>query len=104
MRMTSHDSSLTRTEMRPARVQVVETVASRYPREHGSGTGTEARPANWDSRKEGIDTVRISSGETVRLRSSAMQSPPRPGWILMLTGGTDAEGYSWTLYGISRSH
>lgn len=101
MCMTSSSSNLSRTEMRPAKVQVLELVSSRYTGQDGSPS---ARPADWDSRKEGIDEVRISSGEVLRLYSSAMQSPPQPGWILMLTGGNDSEGYHWTLYGIPRKH
>jgi hypothetical protein len=87
--------------MRPAKVEVVEVISSRY-----SGTCDlgAVRPADWDTRKAGVDEVRIASGEVLRLYSSAMQSPPQPGWILMLTGGNETDGYSWTLYGIPRSH
>jgi len=87
--------------MRPARIQVTEVLSSRYdsvtPREQG-------RPPEWDRRLAGVDLVRASGGQTVKLRSSAMQSPPKPGWVLMLTGGNEADGYAWTLYGLPRAH
>ncbi len=87
--------------MRPARVEVTEVVSSRYDTVEG---GIVARPSEWDRRLEGVDVVKVSGGNTLRLRSSAMQSPPKPGWVLMLTGGNESEGYAWTLYGLSRTH
>lgn len=87
--------------MHPARIEVTEVVSSRYDSDCG---GTKARPLAWDDRMEGVDVVRVRGGYTVKLRSSAMQSPPKPGWVLMLTGGSEAEGYDWTLYGLSRTH
>lgn len=87
--------------MRPARIQVTEVLSSRYD----SVTSREpGRPLEWDRRLSGVDLVRASGGQTVKLRSSAMQSPPKPGWVLMLTGGNETEGYVWTLYGLPRAH
>lgn len=88
--------------MRPARLEVVKLVSSRY--ESGKGSGQVARPADWDERCSGIDVVQVAGGATVRLLSSPMQSPPKPGWVVMLTGGNENEGYTWTLYGLSASH
>ena len=82
-----------------AKVCVVEVVSSRYGTSDGG-----ARPLLWDERHEGFDIVRIEGGETLTLKSSAMQSTPKPGWILVLTGGSQSEGYTWTLYGITPRH
>jgi len=87
--------------MRPARVQVLELVSNRY---ETLPDKSAARPADWDRRLSGIDRVKIASGEVIPLYSSAMQSPPRPGWVLVLTGGSESDGYTWTLYGIPKSH
>jgi hypothetical protein len=92
----------------PARVQVVEVLQSRYsdPKRAASIVESQwyvpgvSRPLSWDERTDGIDVVRIASGEILKLSSSGMQSVPKPGWVLMLTGGDADEGYRWTLYGI----
>lgn len=86
-----------------AKIRISEIVSSRYGNEQvaeGCGVELSRRPFLWDEREEGIDTVRTDGGEVVRLRSSAMQSIPKPGWIVVLTGGTEREGYTWTLYGL----
>lgn len=89
---------------------VAEVVSSRYATVGGTSCGRFGgkagwkRPQSWDARKAGIDVVRSLNGETVKLASSPMQSTPKPGWILVLTGGSEHDGYSWTLYGISRNH
>lgn len=80
------------------RIQVAELVSSRY------GDTTRDRPESWDSRIEGIDTIRSVSGDVVKLKSSAMQSPPKLGWVLYITGGDAASGFTWTLYGMPRHH
>jgi hypothetical protein len=92
---------------RAAKVCVAEVLSSRYgavsngaQRAEGAGD----RPQSWDDRKTGIDVIRSLGGETIKLKSSPMQSTPKPGWVLVLTGGTYEEGYTWTLYGISRNH
>jgi hypothetical protein len=82
-----------------AKVCVAEVVSSRY----GSARGGY-RPLLWEERREGRDVVRLEGGETVTLMSSAMQSTPKPGWILVLTGDSAQDGYTWTLYGISPRH
>jgi len=82
-----------------AKVCVSEVVSSRYGTSHGA-----PRPLLWDERREGIDVVRVEGGATITLKSSAMQSTPKPGWILVLTGGSEREGYTWTLYGITPRH
>ena len=87
-----------------AKVCVAQVVASRYGISGKPVSSKEARPQSWDDRKEGIDVVRAVGGGTIKLRSSAMQTTPRPGWVIVLIGGSEHEGYSWTLYGISRSH
>ena len=76
----------------PARVRVVKLLESRYP----SGS----RPLSWDERKAGIDTVQSEDGKTIRLASDGQQSPPQPGWTILVSAGSP-QGYQWTLYGIS---
>ena len=78
---------------------VIELVSSRY-----DGVTASRRPASWDERREGIDQVRLFDGSVLKLASSPMQSPPKPGWVIVLTGGTAVEGFTWTLYGISPTH
>ena len=88
--------------MRPVRIEVSQLISSRYDQ---TSVGVDAlRPSDWDRRKEGVDVVRVTGGATLKLMSSAMQSPPKPGWVLMLNGGSEQEGYTWTLYGLSASH
>ena len=84
------------------KVTVVDVISTRYRSETESKGGD--RPISWDERVEGIDTIRAAGGEVLRLKSSAMQSPPKPGWVLVVTGGCDVEGYTWTLYGITPQH
>lgn len=81
------------------KVLVLELVSSRY-----DGASASRRPLSWDERREGIDEIRSSDGSVLKLNSSAMQSPPKPGWVIVLTEGTAKDGYSWTLYGITPSH
>lgn len=81
-----------------AKVSVEEVLSSRY------GLGHADRPQSWDQRREGIDVIGALGGASIRLRSSPMQSTPKPGWIIVLTGGSECEGYTWTLYGITRNH
>ncbi len=92
----------------PARLEVAEVLESRY----SSSLDKEKiakdqwfvpelqRPLSWDDRVEGVDVVRAASGEVLRLRSSGMQSVPKPGWVVVLTSGDEAGGYTWTLYGL----
>ena len=76
----------------PRRVIVKRIVSSRY--------AENLRPLSWDERKEGEDTIESGDGATVKLLSDGQQSPPKPGWVLLLTSGDDSVGYRWTLYGI----
>ncbi len=79
------------------RVIVKEIVTSRY-----GGRASDKkhhRPTNWDERREGIDVIKGIDGADYRLRSSGQQSPPQPGWEILLTGGDKAIGFDWTLYG-----
>lgn len=78
----------------PHRVVVEHLVSSRYR--------CGRRPQSWDLRVEGIDVIRNSAGEELRLLSNGQQSPPKPGWTLILTSGDSSGGFRWTLYGISR--
>ena len=82
----------------PHRVEVKRLLSSRY-----AAMGRVVRPESWDERHEGGDIIEIADGTRLLLKSSAMQSPPKPGWILMLTAGDARGGYVWTLYGIRRS-
>lgn len=77
----------------PCRVQISSLEASRYAPSH-------ERPASWDRRVDGIDVVRTADGQTIKLQSDGQQSPPKEGWIILLTGGNGDDGYIWTLYGI----
>ena len=80
----------------PRRVVVEKIISSRYP--------SAERPISWDQRGAGIDEVLTTSGERLGLLSSGGQSPPQPGWELLLTGessGLGASGVCWTLFGIT---
>ena len=94
-------SSIHHTELdhNVGKLLVSELVSSRY-----DGVTASRRPNSWDERCAGFDEVRVSDGRIIRLASSAMQSPPKPGWVIVLTGGTGTDGYSWTLYGITPTH
>lgn len=89
-----------------AKVQVAEVLTSRY--DHAARTShdtlTGYRPSEWQDRREGVDTVRTISGEILRLLSTGAQSVPKPGWVIVITGGSFEDGYSWTLYGIPAGH
>ncbi len=86
------------------RVRVERLVSSRYSPKATADTcspGVE-RPDSWDLRMGGVDVITVDGGETIRLASTPMQSPPKPGWVLMLTGGDSGKGATWTLYGMPR--
>jgi hypothetical protein len=84
------------------RIQVSAVNSTRYDGVASSISGGGERPQSWDERVAGIDTITTDSGEVIKLNSSAMQSPPKSGWVLMLTGGDSTSGFSWTLYGMAR--
>jgi len=77
----------------PCRVQVSSIESSRYPPTH-------ERPSSWDRRVDGIDVVRTTEGQVLPLQSDGQQSPPKDGWIILITAGDEQSGYIWTLYGI----
>lgn len=85
----------------PDKVVVRSLVQSRYG--ESDGRAISDRPLAWDERLAGIDTVQLESGESIALNSDGQQSPPKAGWILLLTGGTAESGYTWTLYGMPAS-
>lgn len=74
------------------RVTVKKVLSSRY--------SNSSRPQSWDDRKEGIDCIRTTSGEEIKLYSNGQQSTPKEGWVILLTDGSEDKGFSWTLYGI----
>ena len=87
------------------KVKVTEVVTSRYDDSGGNrtapgGAASASRPASWDIRRSGIDTVRTADGGLVRLRRTGAPSVPQPGWVLVITGGDAQEGFTWTLYGL----
>ncbi|MCB0310184.1 MAG: hypothetical protein KDD42_03045 [Bdellovibrionales bacterium] len=81
-------------EKLPRKVQVKDLVTSRYL--------NGARPSNWDERSAGEDIVITTEGETLKLWSDGGQSPPQPGWILMLRDKRADSLFGWTLYGMPR--
>ncbi len=87
----------------PQRIKVQAVIKSRYNSEMFTDFSGLSRPANWDDRKSGLEQVLTSNGEQIALRSGGAQSTPKEGWVLLLTAGSDEEGYEWTLYGITKS-
>lgn len=79
----------------PFHFEVSAIVSSRYY--------DNERPASWDRRIEGVDVVRAVDGTEYTLWSQGDQSPPKPGWVVMVTSG-DEEGYRWTLFGMRPAH
>jgi hypothetical protein len=102
--MTTGSSGVAQTRQY-RRVNVEKVVSSRYCQRGAeqSGMGWPERPDSWDQRLGGLDVIIVDGGETLRLASTPMQSPPKPGWVLMLTGGDAGQGFTWTLYGMPRS-
>lgn len=78
----------------PFRVRVKEVVSSRYP-------GHE-RPEKWDGRTSGVDVIQTTEGQKLRLESGGQQSPPQENWEILVTGGDNQQGFTWTLYGIPK--
>ena len=81
------------------RVTVSALRSSRYT----SGS----RPLGWEGRIEGIDTITTSEDEELTLFSDGQQSPPQPGWTILLMEKVSEESlsskdaYRWTLCGMS---
>ena len=98
----STDTSSKNLSTLPRKVVVKELLSSRYDELYASGALAKGtRPALWENRREGTDAVRLDTGEEITLISDGQQSPPQPGWALMLNGGAVETGFTWTLYGIS---
>jgi hypothetical protein len=76
----------------PAKVTVTKIVSSRYP--------NARRPESWDERKAGVDVIHAEEAGQLKLQSDGQQSPPREGWVIMLTDGNPSDGFRWTLYGM----
>lgn len=76
----------------PFEVYIIELVSSRY--------GNGRRPVSWDDRSDGVDVVRTVDGKLIKLWSSGGQSPPAPGWRIIIAEGDVQRGFSWTLYGL----
>lgn len=90
--MNSGLHGATEPERLPVKVTVVKLVKSRYP--------NARRPVTWDERRAGVDVVETDQGGELLLQSDGQQSPPREGWVIVLTGGNATEGFRWTLYGM----
>lgn len=76
----------------PKQITVAKLLDSRYP--------AGIKPQSWDARKAGIDTIVTDKSQTIKLLSDGAQSPPKPGWSIMLTAGDETKGYLWSLYGL----
>jgi hypothetical protein len=76
------------------RITVEKIITSRYE--------VNKRPASWDQRVAGRDLILATNGEPIPLDSTGGQSPPQPGWVILLTDGSQDTGYHWTLYGLPR--
>jgi hypothetical protein len=72
-------------------VEIAQIVSSRYR--------NNIRPSSWGLRVEGIDVVITTTGETLSLKSNGGQSPPLPGWKILLRSIDNNNAYTWTLYG-----
>jgi len=80
----------------PARFTIAEVRSLRYT--------DNRRPQSWDKRLAGNDVVTTVDGKILRLFSDGGQSPPSPGWVILVSGGDSERGYLWTLYGIPGSN
>lgn len=81
------------------KVQVAELISSRY------GKSVSERPLSWDKRKAGLDVIRSVDNKVIELWSDGGQSPPQPGWVILVNPGTPnphlpTKGEPWTLFGI----
>ena len=83
----------------PKRVLVSQVLAGRY--------APGSRPVSWNDRKEGIESIITSEGDTIQLFSNGGQSTPSKNWELLLTKADRSSPdptFSWTLYGVKRSN
>jgi hypothetical protein len=86
-------------EALPARVDVAQIVSSRYP---APAASQPKRPLSWDERMEGVDVILTTDGRRLKLLSDGQQSPPLPGWGIVINGGDASSGYRWTLYALGK--
>ena len=84
------------------RVKILTSSSKRYP--------SNSRPQDWDNRVAGYDTITTTDNEELTLFSDGQQSPPKPGWTILLTEplspaelqeASIENAYKWTLYGMS---
>lgn len=70
-----------------------------------------SRPVLWEERHSGVESVRTTEGDEVKIYSNGGQSSPAPGWELLLlktrinpaaSDGSDAGAVLWTLYGLPK--
>ena len=73
-------------------VTVCRIVVSRYE--------NNLRPIQWENRREGTDIVVLENGEEISLFSDGQQSPPKPGWKIVIYGKHEEGGFLLTLHGI----
>lgn len=86
--------SFDKLEIIPQRVTVSNISRCRY------GEAGE-RPISWDQRTAGVDEIQTDSGKSLKLFSDGGQGVPKPGWVVLITGGDSDQGYTWTLYGLT---
>ncbi len=69
--------------------------------EAGAVRNTPERPFVWDERFDGVDKIETTEGEVIELWSEGMQSPPKPGWVILLREKAEL-GLTWTLYSLPK--
>ncbi|MDZ4785282.1 MAG: hypothetical protein SGJ02_04310 [bacterium] len=79
----------------PVRVVVENIISSRY--------SDNERPLSWDHRRAGIDVIKTNDNMTLKLLSDGGQTPPKPGWTILVSKGDSELGYKWTLYSMPRN-
>lgn len=79
----------------------LHVVGGKNKADEGSVVNTPERPFVWDERCDGVDKIETTEGEVIELWSEGMQSPPKPGWVILLRE-QGAEGYAWTLYALPK--
>ena len=84
----------------PARVHISRLLSSRYDDLYARGLPAGERPCLWEERRAGVDLVIDAEGQRLKLQSSGQQSPPQPGWAIVIRGGGGEQGYEWTLHGL----
>ncbi len=87
-------SDISSPEHLPRRVRVEKIIESRY--------ADGKRPLSWDERVEGKDKIQTDDSEQITVFSDGGQSPPQPGWEILLTSKED-DAFRWTLYGLPKA-